>query len=63
MIAFSDTGQLPRRRFGHTGLQVTPVCLGCAPLASMPDVFYPVPEEQAVARGLLAALVQRFGLG
>ncbi len=28
---------------------VTPLCLGCAPLASLPDAFYPVPEEQAVA--------------
>src|SRR5947207_1663762 len=34
---------------GRTGLRVTPLCIGCAPLASLPSVFYPVPEEQAVA--------------
>jgi D-threo-aldose 1-dehydrogenase len=49
MTMFSDQGQLPRRPFDRTGLQVTPICLGCAPLASMPDVFYPVPEKQALA--------------
>jgi D-threo-aldose 1-dehydrogenase len=37
------------RPFGQTGLSVTPLCLGCAPLASMPNVFYPVPEDQALA--------------
>ena len=40
---------LPQRPFGQTGLSVTPLCLGCAPLASMPNVFYPVAEEQALA--------------
>ncbi len=40
---------LPLRRFGQSDLLVTPLCLGCAPLASMPEVFYPVPEEQALA--------------
>lgn len=49
MTTFSDRESLPKRPFGRTGLQVTPICLGCAPLASMPDVFYPVPEEQALA--------------
>jgi D-threo-aldose 1-dehydrogenase len=49
MAAFSTSGYLPRRPFGMTGLHVTPLCLGCAPLASMPSVFYPVPDEQAVA--------------
>jgi D-threo-aldose 1-dehydrogenase len=49
MTAFSGSTRLPSRPFGHTELRVTSVCLGCAPLASMPDVFYPVPEEQAVA--------------
>lgn len=42
----------PTRRlpFGRTGLLVTPVCVGCAPLASMPDTFgYAVAEEDALA--------------
>ncbi|MBV9789019.1 MAG: aldo/keto reductase [Chloroflexi bacterium] len=43
------TADLALRRFGQTELLVTPLCLGCAPLASMPEVFYPVPEEQAFA--------------
>jgi D-threo-aldose 1-dehydrogenase len=49
MTAFFTSGALAPRPFGRTGLQVTPLCIGCAPLASMPNVFYPVPEEQAVA--------------
>ena len=41
---------LPRRALGTTGLLVTPVCLGCAPLGDMPDTFaYSVPEERALA--------------
>ncbi len=41
---------LPRRALGATGLMVTPVCLGCAPLGDMPDTFaYSVPEERALA--------------
>jgi D-threo-aldose 1-dehydrogenase len=44
----SDLEAFPRRPFAQTGLRVTPICLGCAPLASMPDLFYPVPEEQAL---------------
>lgn len=47
MTNVSDTASLPLRPFGRTGLHVTPICLGCAPLSSMPDTFYPVPEEQA----------------
>lgn len=39
---------LPPRPFGRTGLQVTPLCLGCAQLASMPDLFGEVPEGQAL---------------
>jgi D-threo-aldose 1-dehydrogenase len=50
------SGALPPRRFGRTELHVTPLCIGCAPLASMPNVFYPVSEEQAVA--LLRAVFQ-----
>ncbi len=49
MTTFADSERLPLRPFGRTGLHVTPICLGCAPLASMPDVFYLVPEEQALA--------------
>ncbi|WP_026371081.1 aldo/keto reductase [Kallotenue papyrolyticum] len=43
------TYALPRRRFGATPFRVTPLCLGCAPLANMPELFGPVPEEQALA--------------
>ena len=40
---------LPVRPLGRTGLQVTSLCLGAAPLASMPDTFgYAVGEEQAL---------------
>ena len=49
MTQFSGLAALPARPLGPTGLQVTPLCLGCAPLASMPSVFYPVPEDQALA--------------
>jgi D-threo-aldose 1-dehydrogenase len=39
---------LPKRLLGRTGLLVTPICVGCAPLGSMPEVFgYSVTEEQA----------------
>src|SRR5947209_20182078 len=41
---------LPRRPLGNTGLEVTPLCIGCAPLGSMPQTFaYSVAEEQALA--------------
>ena len=41
---------LPRRELGGTGLRVTPVCYGCAPLGSMPETFgYGVSEERALA--------------
>ena len=40
---------LSTRPFGTTGLQVSPLCIGCAPLGDMPDTFaYSVPEEQAL---------------
>ena len=40
---------MPRRTLGPTGLSVTPVCLGCAPLGDMPDTFaYSVPEDRAL---------------
>ncbi len=38
------------RPLGSTGLQVTPICIGTAPLGSMPETFaYEVPEERALA--------------
>jgi len=41
---------LPLRRFGQTGLPVTPLCIGCAPLGDMPEAFaYSVGEERALA--------------
>ena len=41
---------LPRRPLGRTGLEVSIVCVGCAPLGDMPEAFgYRVPEEQALA--------------
>jgi D-threo-aldose 1-dehydrogenase len=41
---------LPRRPFGRTGLEVTPLCVGCAPLGDMPETFaYSVTEANALA--------------
>lgn len=41
---------LPLRPFGNTGLQVTALAVGLAPLANMPQTFgYEVPVDQAVA--------------
>jgi D-threo-aldose 1-dehydrogenase len=41
---------LPRRPLGNTGLEVTSLCIGCAPLGNMPETFaYSVAEEQALA--------------
>jgi D-threo-aldose 1-dehydrogenase len=46
----SQATWLARREFGRTGLQVDPLCVGCAPLGDMPETFaYSVPEEQALA--------------
>ena len=40
---------LPRRPFGTTGLNVTPVCIGGAPLGDMPETFdYEAPLERAL---------------
>jgi D-threo-aldose 1-dehydrogenase len=47
----SDTHQTPseRRQFGATGLQVDPLCVGCAELGDMPETFaYAVAEEPAL---------------
>jgi D-threo-aldose 1-dehydrogenase len=44
------------RPLGRTGLQVSPVCIGTSPLASMPALYgYEVAEERAVAT-ILATL-------
>ncbi|MGW0229129.1 aldo/keto reductase [Actinopolymorpha singaporensis] len=41
---------LARRRLGSTGLEVTPVCLGCGVLGGMPGIFgYDVAAERGVA--------------
>ena len=46
----SQTEPFSRRPLGSTGLQVTPICIGTAPLGSMPETFaYEVPEERALA--------------
>jgi D-threo-aldose 1-dehydrogenase len=43
------TGPLAPRLLGSTGLQVTPICIGTAPLGSMPETFaYEVSEERAL---------------
>src|SRR5215216_1739588 len=40
---------LPTKPFGPTGLQVAPICMGCAPLGNMPETFaYSVGEQQAL---------------
>jgi D-threo-aldose 1-dehydrogenase len=44
------SGPLALRPLGSTGLQVTPICIGTAPLGNMPETFaYEVPEERALA--------------
>src|SRR5215204_3392848 len=41
-------GPSSRRPLGKTGLSVSPVCVGCAPLGDMPNTFeYSVSEERA----------------
>ena len=41
---------LTLRPLGSTGLQVTAICIGTAPLGNMPETFaYEVPEERALA--------------
>ncbi len=44
------SGPLELRPLGSMGLQVTPICIGTAPLGNMPETFaYEVPEERALA--------------
>ena len=41
-------GPSSRRPLGRTGLSVTPICVGCAPLGNMPETFdYSVSEQRA----------------
>ena len=48
--------QLPIVTLGTTGLRVTNLCLGGAPLGDMPETFaYGVPEERALDDGARAA--------
>lgn len=50
MSATTTTEQRPKHRLGPTGLRVSPVAIGCAPIGNMPKEFgYGVPEEQALA--------------
>src|SRR5581483_8659702 len=44
-----ETLSLSPRPLGHTGLMVSPLCIGCAPLGNMPETFtYGVSEELAL---------------
>ena len=44
------SGPLVLRPLGSTGLRVTSICIGAAPLGNMPETFaYEVPEERALA--------------
>ncbi|MEZ4863418.1 MAG: aldo/keto reductase [Caldilineaceae bacterium] len=46
----TTNASLPRRPLGSTGLMVTPICVGGAPLGDMPETFaYSAPEDQALA--------------
>lgn len=57
----SEPAMLPLRPLAQTGLHVTPLCVGCAPLGDMPAVFgYSVGEEQALAtiRAALASPIR-----
>jgi D-threo-aldose 1-dehydrogenase len=49
MTATSNDPRFPTRSFGKTGLAVTSINIGCAPLGDMPSTFtYSVAEEQAL---------------
>lgn len=46
----TTSATLPLRPLGNTGLLVTPLCVGGAPLGDMPETFaYSAPEDQALA--------------
>jgi D-threo-aldose 1-dehydrogenase len=71
MTDATDLASLPRRPFGQTGLRVTPICLGCAPLASMPNIYcYTLLERSAnplidlsTSRGMAVLNVAPYGGG
>lgn len=49
MTQQSDAGPLALRPLGPTGLLVSPLCIGCAPIGDMESTFgYSTPEEQAL---------------
>src|SRR5450755_4117246 len=49
-MAMAQTFSLTPRPLGNTGLIVSPLCIGCAPLGNMPETFaYGVEEEQALS--------------
>ena len=46
----TQSNPLALRPLGNTGLSVTPLCIGGAPLGDMPETFaYSAPEDQALA--------------
>jgi D-threo-aldose 1-dehydrogenase len=46
----TTTGVLPRRRFGHSELEVTAICLGSTTRADLPShAGYPAPEDRHAA--------------
>src|SRR5579859_7684036 len=50
MPSTEASGPLALRPLGSTGMRVTPICMGAAPLGNMPETFaYEVPEERALA--------------
>ena len=56
----SQDPRFPQRTFGLTGLSVTSICIGCAPLGDMPETFkYSVTEPQALET-VRAALASPF---
>ncbi len=50
MSTYQEHLALQPRSFGHTGLTVYPLCVGCAELGNMPETFaYAVSEAQALS--------------
>jgi D-threo-aldose 1-dehydrogenase len=48
-MSISVPDPITRRPLGPTGLTVTPICIGCAPLGDMPETFaYSVPTDRAL---------------
>ena len=56
----NEDPRFPKRTYGLTGLEVTSICIGCAPLGDMPETFaYSVAEDVALAT-VRAALASPF---